>query len=508
MGNLLKQPKLVYLYLTVFFISLVSCSKNEFAAEQEVEEADLVFESFIFEKKNNPYLKEDIVFNINDGSISGELKNYFFNSIPTFSTNAQTVKINDLEQVSASSAVDFRKSITYNLKSASGANKAYAVNISWDDALAHIYIDTEGSAPIVSKEDYLNAKLTIDGQSKYEDRVFEFSEQARIKGRGNSTWAWPKKPYKIKLDTKETLVSHKDPSSRLLPEKDWVLLADYQDGVHLLNNVAFTVGRMLDMPFTNTIIPIELTLNGNYLGVYGLTEQLEIKTNRVNVGDDGVLLELDQYYDEDWKFRSADYNLPVMIKDPDLDTQAELDVVQSEWNAFEALVASDDFPNNNYLDYIDGESIAKYLIVYMLTSNEEINHPKSTYLHKTATGKYTMGPLWDFDWAYGFEDTGRHFSNPNKDLFWEDAKAGTTFFKRLMMTDPKTKALIKENWLNFTSNHLDDLMDYIDEHAFIIKGAKARNLQMWNNGLVTDELVMKRWLEDRVSYMNNLIGSF
>ncbi|MFD1614494.1 CotH kinase family protein [Gelatiniphilus marinus] len=508
MGNLIKQSKIIYLFLTVSFISLASCSKNEVIAKQEVEETDLVFESFILEKKNNPYLKEDVVFNIDNGSISGTLKTYFFNSIPTFTTNAQSVKIDNLEQVSASSTVDFRTPITYSLKSESGATKTYTVNISWDDALAHIYIETEGAAPIVSKDDYLNAKLTIDGQSKYEDRVFEFSENARIKGRGNSTWAWPKKPFKIKLDSKETLVSHKDALSRLLPEKDWVLLADYQDGVHLLNNVAFTIGRMLDMPFTNTIIPVELTLNGNYLGVYGLTEQLEIKTNRVNVGKDGLLLELDQYYDEDWQFRSANYNLPVMVKDPDLDTQAELDAIKSEWNTFEALVASNDFPNNNYLDFIDGESIAKYFIVNMLTSNQEINHPKSTYLHKTATGKYTMGPLWDFDWAYGFEGSSRHFSNPNKDLFWTDAKAGTTFFKKLMLTDPKIKVLIKEHWLDFTSNHLDDLMDYIDEHAFIIKGAKARNLNMWNNGLVTDELIMKQWLQNRVLYINNYINNF
>ena len=508
MRKLLKQSRVIYFYLIIGFISIVGCSKDEFTTIPEVEDINLVFESFVFEKKNNPHLSEDIVFDIKNNTISGELKNYFFNSIPTFSTNAKTVEIDNLEQVSARSTVDFRKPITYNLKSASGNIKAYTVNISWDDALAHIYIDTEGGAPIISKEKYLYTKLTIDGQSKYEDRVFELSEQARVKGRGNSTWSWPKKPYKIKLDTKETLLSDKDPLFQLLPEKDWVLLADYQDGVHLLNNVAFTVGRMLEMPFTNTIIPVELTLNGDYLGVYGLTEQIEVKTNRVNVGKTGLLLELEQYYDEEWQFRSAAYNLPVMVKDPGLDTQAELDLIQSEWNTFEALIASEDFPNNNYLDYIDGESIAKYFIVYMLTANEEINHPKSTYIHKAAGGKYAMGPIWDFDWAYGYGATGQHFLNPDDDLFWTGTKSGTTFFKRLMMSDPKIKSLIQKYWLDFTANHLGDLMDYIDEHAFIIKGAKARNFEMWNRGLVTDELVMKQWIENRVSYMNNFINSF
>lgn len=172
------------------------------------------------------------------------------------------------------------------------------------------------------------------------------------------------------------------------------------------------------------------------------------------------------------------------------------------------MIASDDFPNNNYLDYIDDVSIAKYLIVYMLTSNEEINHPKSTYMHKTATGKYVMGPIWDFDWAYGFEGTNRHFSNPDKPLFWVGTGSGTQFFSKLMLTDPKIKLLVKKYWLDFKTNHLGDLINYIDEHAFIIKGAKARNFKMWSNGLETDELVMKRWLQDRVLYMNTFIANF
>ncbi|MEK9613291.1 MAG: CotH kinase family protein [Flavobacteriaceae bacterium] len=493
-----------FIGLIIFF----SCSNEEYTDPQVVEDNTLVFDAFILEKKNNPHLSEDIVFEIKNNTIQGGLKTYFFNLIPTFSTNAKTVEIENLEQVSSRSRVDFRKPIKYILKSESGGVKAYTVHISWDDQLAHIYIETEAGLPIISKEEYLNAKLTIDGQSKYEDRTIEFSQKARIKGRGNSSWNWPKKPYKIKLDTKETLLYDKDPLTRLLPEKDWVLLSDYQDGVHLLNSIAFTIGRMLEMPFTNTIIPVEVTLNGDYLGLYGLTEQVEVKTNRVNVGETGLLLELDQYFDEEWQFRSASYDLPVMIKDPELNSQVELDLIQSEWNAFEALVMDKDFPDNNYLDYVDIESIAKYFIVGMLTSNEEINHPKSTYIYKEMGGKYAMGPLWDFDWAYGYEGTFQHFNNPNKDLFWTDAKKGTTFFKRLMLSDPKIKSLVRVFWTDFLTFHFDNLMTYIDDYSFIIRGAKARNLKLWNRDLVIDERIMKHWMENRVSYMNSLINNF
>jgi len=496
MRKLLKKSRLIHFYLFFGLIGIVSCSKDESVTMSPDEDVNLVFESFVFEKKNNPHLSEDIAFEIKDNTISGELKNYFFNSIPTFSTNAQTVEIDNIEQISASDVVDFRKPITYNLKSASGTTNAYTVNISWDDALAHIYFDTEGSAPIVSKDDYLYGVLTVDGQSKYEDLVID----SRIKGRGNSTWVLPKKPYKMKLSDDASILG-------LLPEKDWVLLADYLDGTHLLNAVAFKIGQLLEMPYTNTIIPVEVTINDEYLGLYNLTEQVEVKTNRVNVGKDGLLLELDTNYDEEWQFKSSAYDLPVMVKDPGLDNVAELVSIQSDFEILEELIVNDNFPDNQYLDHIDGVSIAKYLIVYMLTLNEEINHPKSTYIHKTATGKYTMGPIWDFDWGYGYEGTGWHFNNYDKDLFWSSPSKGTQFFSRLM-SDPKIESLIKKHWEDFKVHHLSELMDYIDEYAFITQGAKARNSTLWPTNNEKDVKKLKQWLEQRVFYMNNFIDNF
>ena len=180
MNKVLKNVRFNYFYLIILCIAIIGCSKDEVFTTPE--EVDLVFESFIFEKENNPHLSEDVVFNIKDNKISGELHKYFYKGIPTFSTNAKTILIDDATQVSTSSIVDFRQEITYILLSESGATKTYQINVSWDDELAHIYIDTEGGANIDSKDDYLNVKLTIDGKAKYENRVFEFSDKARIMG--------------------------------------------------------------------------------------------------------------------------------------------------------------------------------------------------------------------------------------------------------------------------------------------------------------------------------------
>ena len=364
-----------------------------------------------------------------------------------------------------------------------------------DVNLAHINFDTNGGVPIVSKAVYVDGVLTVSEPSKSS----ALSIDAKIRGRGNSTWHYPKKPYKIKLSREESIL-------RLAPEKDWVLLANHIDGTHLINAVGMKIGQLLEMPFTNTIVPVEVTINNEYLGLYMLTEQVEVKTNRVDVGDDGILLNLDTNFDEEWQFKSDTYDLPVTVKYPKTMDADKLTSIKSQFENLEALVANDDFPNNQYLDYIDDVSIAKYLIVYMLTGNEEINHPKSTYIHKTATGKFTMGPIWDFDWGFAYEGSFQHFSSFDRPLFWSSSSRGTQFFSRLM-SDPKIELLIKQHWGVFKDNHLSELMNYIDEYDLIIQEAKVRDFNKWQTN---DRGVsaLKFWIENRVSYMDNFIDSF
>lgn len=52
---------------------------------------------------------------------------------------------------------------------------------------------------LTDKETYLNAVLKVDGNGWFEDLD---SAPVLIKGRGNSTWGYPKKPYRLKFDKK------------------------------------------------------------------------------------------------------------------------------------------------------------------------------------------------------------------------------------------------------------------------------------------------------------------
>ena len=366
--------------------------------------------------------------------------------------------------------------------------------------LPQINMTTKGGAPITSKDIYVPGDFVLNGKSIYSD----YTGTTQIRGRGNTTWRYPKKPYKIKLDTKAPLLG-------MAAAKDWILLANYLDGMHTLNPVAFKIGKLLNIPFTNNIVPVELTLNGQYQGLYMLTEQIEVKDNRVNIGNDGILLQMDTNFDDPWKFKSAAYQLPVMIMYPELTDAAQVTPIKQQFEQLESLVASADFPNNKYLDYLDAESVANYLLAYMLTDNEEINHPKSTYLYKTATGKWTMGPIWDFDWAYGFEGNQQYFNSATRSLFWSSSSSvGTKFFSKLM-TDPRIKTLMKQKWTDFKTHKFAELLTFVDDYTSKIEAARIKDYQIWKRGssnFKNDVSNLKNWLQNRGNYMTTLIGSF
>ena len=466
----------------------------------EYEDPELVISAYSVEKSKNPELRTDVHFEIMGDTIYGRLDPDHPGLIPTFSSISQSVHINGAVQNEPVSAVNFNGEVVYSLASSKGFKKNYFIKISWNKkvAIPHLYITTEGNADITSKNNYLQADISIDGRNVYSN----YTGTTRVKGRGNSTWGLPKKPYRLKLDSKASLLG-------LSAEKDWVLLANYLDGTDMLNAIAMKLGKLLNIPYTNNIIPVELTLNGTYKGLYMFTEQVEAESSRVNTGDEGVLLELDKNFDEPWQFKSASFNLPVMVKYPDVTSNEELTTIKAQFEQMEALIAAPDFPGNNYLDLIDGGSVADYLIVYMLTDNEEINHPKSTYIYKTSTGKYTMGPIWDFDWAFGYEGSNTHFSSYSRPLFWSSSSVGTLFFSRIL-SDPQIKEMVRQKWSDFKSGKLTELLAFADEYSTLIEGARYYDYQLWKRGGAdfTNEVSnLKTWLNNRVSYLDTYIGS-
>lgn len=472
---------------------------------EQFDDMGLVLTNLSLKKALNPTLNRDYELIIEENKITKKIIGIEKELIPTFETAATKVLVNGVPLESGKNSIDFSELVTFTLISEFGSQKEYVVNIEWNTGLPHLFIITENNAPVNSKDDYVQATIKLDGADIYED----YEGTTRIRGRGNSTWGMPKKPYRLKLDNKASLLG-------LSAEKDWILLANYLDGTLMLNAVASKTAQLLEMPYTNTMIPVDVTLNGEYMGNYMFTEHKEVEKNRIDVTNGGILLELDTYFDEAWQFKSEHYELPVMIQYPELEdylfeeATIERDRIMADFQILEDAVFDESFPNNNYLDYIDANALVNYLIVYNLTRNVEINHPKSTYLHKQKDGKYMMGPIWDFDWAFDYNGVDTYFQSSTGSLFRGGNESGTRFFSRFL-EDPTIQDLYRDKWSQFKSNKLPELLSYIDEYAALIEISHALNYQKWQRGsgdIKEDLEKLRSWVENRASYIDDYVIDF
>ncbi|MCM1042437.1 MAG: CotH kinase family protein [Bacteroides sp.] len=264
-----------------------------------------------------------------------------------------------------------------------------------NDKLPLLYINTPDGEDITSKEEWI--KGTLLSLTQTDNPGLSFNDlPTSIRGRGNSTWEHIKKPYAIKLDKKREVLG--------MPEhKRWVLIANYRDNTFIRNSMAFYVSQQLDMDYTVRGQFVMLNLNGIDKGLYWLGEAIKVDKNRVDIDEDNdFLIELDEYYDEVWKFRSTKKAFPYMIKNDDAMTDERLLFLQEKIAALEALLypACGDAPDETYAETIDLDSWIKFYLVNELMYNPELKHPKSCYLTYSVTdNKLKAGPVWDFDWA-------------------------------------------------------------------------------------------------------------
>ena len=258
-----------------------------------------------------------------------------------------------------------------------------------------IRINVENGRNVYSKDEYLNMNLYM-----MKDGVSVMSASGRIKGRGNATWGYEKKPYKIKFDQKQDMLGHG-------ANKDWVLLADYCDKSLMRTPYMCELAQTVGLPYPIHYRHVQLYLNEEYVGLYVLTDQVEKKKGRVDIEDDGFLFEHDNYFwDEPLNFMTdhRGYWYTFKYPDPEDGKIAEGDdnfnYIVRFMNDFEAALYSDDFkdPEKGYRKYIDVKSFAKWFLVQELTANLE---PNMYYVLPTRGAKLQLAPVWDAEWSMG-----------------------------------------------------------------------------------------------------------
>ncbi|HIZ05305.1 MAG TPA: CotH kinase family protein [Candidatus Phocaeicola gallistercoris] len=440
--------------------------------------------SFVFEAANNSMLTEDVVAEINGNTISTLLPEETLPTklVATIGYRGKSLTVDNVEQVSGVTANDFTNPLTYTLTKSDGTTVNYTASFRVI-ALPKIYINTENEAPILDKENYVNMTVRVEDPGKWYTDGTPFEGTGGIRGRGNSTWDMPKKPYKFKLDKKANLLG-------VSTDKEWALLANYSDKTFLRNIVALKISEIVDMRWTPQSISVDLYLNDEYQGVYALTEHVKVSEERLDLDladkttDGDFLMELDFHYDEGERFKTDIKQLPIMFKDPDELTTEQVEYIKNIFNTAEATLYSDHFtdPENGYYQYIDIRSFVQYYIVQELSKNCDGNMRGSCYMAVLKSGIIEMPMVWDFDIAFG---NAKHITTEQG----ADSDGPTGWYIRTcspwfdqLFKDPVFINEVKKQW-NALYPQLAQLPQFVlDEGKRLEKAAERNYGAKWEGG--------------------------
>ena len=335
-----------------------------------------------------------------------------------------------------------------------------------DTGLPVVYIDTKDAVGIHSKTVWTQSVMRMNG-SEY---------TCSVRGRGNTTWEWPKKPYAVKLDKKASFFG-------MPAHKRWVLLANFMDRTLMRNLVAMKVASLTALDWSPSCQSVELVLDGKHMGTYLFIEQVRVDDDRVAIDEkDGFMLELDFHYDNDnqWieplgRCWQRSDGIPFSIKYPESDeiTPARVQQIKDYVSEVSRAIYGDYLanPDLGYQKYLDVDSFIDYWIVFEVMGNHELSNPGSVYMHRDKGGKLVAGPVWDFDWGVLSYRTS---PQARTGLI----NSGAIWYAKLF-PDPTFHSKLKARFQELLPT-LRELPAYMEEMEEKLTVSAGLNFAMWN----------------------------
>ena len=375
-----------------------------------------------------------------------------------------------------------------------------------------------------------DAKYEGNELAVYEgDKVTLEAGEVRVKGRGNMTWLGEKKPYQLKFANKTDMFG-------MGKARKWALLANATDVTNLRNDVAFCLEQMLEMkPFLEGVF-VELYFNDKYVGLYYLTQVVEISKQSVSLSDPmGVLVELDNLYWNSEKYYVTSNEDKLILKDVVTENFAEASMNDflNNYNAFETAVRERDFERISKL--IDISSFANYYLLNEFAVNPDA-YWTSFFMYKDGSqDKIHAGPGWDFDYAFAnraWENwMGEEFYSPTRNMVRKDEilseeeymkmglsnTGGTDWYKisqslsRIiydLMEIPEFENAVRRIYIDKMKGQKDRLLSIIEVRANMIEEAVLKDEDKWSGeGFWQEVKRMKEWISKRYDYFDEVYGN-
>lgn len=483
-----------WLFLLVLFVT-GSCSNNDNESFTESNFDECEIESFkLLSEDNKDVLLSDITANI-----SGKEIDIYIPYVCDVSNVIPEIRLVDkdayvMENVEAGMNLIKRQEIT--VVHPNGTNKSYTIATKVFTGLPIISIETENRFISPDKNIYVSGTIDISKTNEFPEG---FSALTKIKGRGNATWGYAKKPYRIKLDKKA-------PIFNIAADKSWVLLAGYCDKTLLRASVQFKISEILQLDWTPKWQYVELFLNGQYGGNYLFTEHVKTSGNRVIVEDDGYLFQRENSYNyavkEPVYFKSdMDYYFSFKTPDPDDGiTKEQIEYAKSYIERLEETLQNEDVLSSEaeFLKIIDIESWAKWYLVNFLMANLDTN---DYYVITTEGAKLKKGPVWDAEWSCGIGWDNLQPVKYNVDVTYRYP------YYSIIMQNQYFKGEVYRIFMERKEELKDELVDYINKMYDYLRISQQHNFEKWPimNSIVSVNYSSNGTWDNEVQYMKNYL---
>lgn len=360
---------------------------------------------------------------------------------------------------------------------------------SYSGTLPVLYINTDGHRNVDSKEEYLYADwwldpMGIDGVDSLGS--FRHPLRMQIRGRGNSTWTnLDKKSYRLKFDEKHKVLG-------MHASRHWALLAQALCWMGQMNDaLPFEIGRRMGMAWNPHMHPVEVALNGQYIGLYFLTENVRVAKNRVNVIEQndyeteldkvtgGWLLEIENYVQHDNIIFTEGNGQPfwITVHSPELLSEEQRDYITNFLLETDSAIYVEDKGSQLWEQYIDIDSLAIYYIVQEIVDNPEA-FSGSCYIHKQRGNdtKLIFGPLWDCGSSYHrWSETYRfnEFIYENIPSYCRSRWIGE------IAKFPRFQERVRFHWKRFYQEVYPEMDEYMDQFVAKIEQAGNADHKRW-----------------------------
>ena len=413
-----------------------------------------------------------------------------------------------------------------------------------DSNLPIVVIETDGGANIPDEPKILGTMKIIwhqDGSRNYMSDIdnpefLNYNGRIAIEMRGSSSQTMlDKKPYALET-RRDDGVSNNNVSILGMPtENDWILNSLAFDQTGMRDVLAYELSNRLGQ-YASRSMYCEVVINGDYKGLYAFMEKIKPDKNRVDIetmdptcndypevtggyitkadkttGGDPVAWTMQDYGGGGWWGWSTYTDFIHHYPKPADITNAQDNYIHGVFTDLASVANQHNTSTTSGIpSVIDIPSFVDFMMMAEYTSNVDV-YSLSTFFHKDRMGKLRAGPIWDYNLAFGYDA----FGNRSKYNVWQfnnEDNNGPKFWKDLFDTD-LFRCYLAKRWFELTEPgqplNYDFVCNRIDEIDALITEAIPRDNQRWNQMQQHAQYVnnMKNWLQQRINWLNQNIGS-